>query len=394
MIEQRLEHREIAEVLVAQAVLELLDFFRDVSLAFEALDDLATDVPIKLFDLGLFGQIHHAEREHVLRVFLPLQRVVIRLQLVQLKQVITDVDQLLHQRGIGLSAFGAFGQPAFFDRAENLHNQHAVMGDNCAATLADDVRVRHFLGVADIGDVINDVVGIFLEGVVGGAVEGGPAAIVIHAQTAADVEVFDVKPHLVELGVKPRSFLDGFLDNENVRHLRADMEMQQLEAVGEAFCFEHFRGGQQLGGAQTELGVFTGALRPFAGAPAQEARADADEGFQAELPGQRDDLAQLFELFDDHDHLLVQFGPEQRHANETGVLVTVADNQAALLVLHGQAGEQLRLAADFQAELEGLARIQNLLHHLAQLVYFDREDAAVFALVIELGNGIAERQVN
>ena len=96
--------------------------------------------------------------------------------------------------------------------------------------------------------------------------------------------------------------------------------------MGEAFRLEHFGGGQQLGGAQTELGVFPGALRPLAGAPAQEARANADEGFQAELPGQRDDLAHLFELLDDHDHLLVQLGAEQRHANETGVLVTVADN--------------------------------------------------------------------
>ena len=89
---------------------------------------------------------------------------------------------------------------------------------------------------------------------------------------------------------------------------------------------------------------------------AQEPDADADEGFDAELPGERDDLPQFFELLDHHDHLLVQLGAEQRHANEAGVLVTVADDQAAELVLHGQPGEQLRLAADFQAELERLAR--------------------------------------
>src|ERR1039457_4155346 len=43
MIEQGLEHREIAEVLVAKAVFELADFFRDVGLALEASDDLATN---------------------------------------------------------------------------------------------------------------------------------------------------------------------------------------------------------------------------------------------------------------------------------------------------------------------------------------------------------------
>ena len=116
--------------------------------------------------------------------------------------------------------------------------------------------------------------------------EGGPAAVVIHAQPAADVEVFDLKPHLVELGVKARGFLHRLLDDENVRHLRADVEMQQLEAMGEVLRLEHFRGGQQLGGGQAELGVFPGALRPFAGAAAQQPRADADERFHAKLPGQ------------------------------------------------------------------------------------------------------------
>ena len=108
----------------------------------------------------------------------------------------------------------------------------------------------------------------------------------------------------------------------------------------------------------------------------------------------RDDLAQLLELLDDHDHLLVQLGAEQRHANEAGVLVTVADDQAAELALQRQAGEQLRLAADLQAEIERLAGIQDFLHHLAQLVHLDREDAAILALVIELGDRVAEGQVD
>jgi len=35
MIQQRLKHRKIAEVLIAQAVFELANFFGHVSLAFE-----------------------------------------------------------------------------------------------------------------------------------------------------------------------------------------------------------------------------------------------------------------------------------------------------------------------------------------------------------------------
>ena len=44
------------------------------------------------------------------------------------------------------------------------------MGDDRTAAFADDIRVRHLLRVADVADVIDDVVGVFLQRVVGGAV--------------------------------------------------------------------------------------------------------------------------------------------------------------------------------------------------------------------------------
>ena len=59
----------------------------------------------------------------------------------------------------------------FFDGAEYLDNQHAVMRYDCAATFADDVRMRHPLGIADLGDIVDDVVRVFLQRVIGGAVE-------------------------------------------------------------------------------------------------------------------------------------------------------------------------------------------------------------------------------
>ena len=86
--------------------------------------------------------------------------------------------------------------------------------------------------------------------------------------------------------------------------------------------------------------------------------------------------------------------PSKRHADEAGVLVAVADDQAAELALQRQAGKQLRFAADLQPEVKRLAGVEDFLHHLAQLVHFDREDAAVFALIIELGDGVAESQVD
>ena len=48
--------------------------------------------------------------------------------------------------------------------------------------------------------------------------------------------------------------------------------------------------------------------------------------------------------------------PEQRHLDEAGVLVTVADDEAARLVLHREAGEQFGLAAHLEAEIEAACR--------------------------------------
>ena len=86
--------------------------------------------------------------------------------------------------------------------------------------------------------------------------------------------------------------------------------------------------------------------------------------------------------------------PSSAMLDEIRVLVAVADDEAAHLVLQRQAGEQFRLAADFEAEIERLARIENFLHHFAQLVHLDRKHAAILALVIEFRDGIAKRQVD
>ena len=66
-----------------------------------------------------------------------------------------------------------------------------MMRDDGAAALADEGRVRHFFLVADVGHVVDDVARVFAERVVGAAVVGRAAAVVIDAETAADVEVFE-----------------------------------------------------------------------------------------------------------------------------------------------------------------------------------------------------------
>jgi hypothetical protein len=113
--------------------------------------------------LRLVRQIQQAEVEHLLRVVLALQRVVKASSLFSLASF-CGCRAVRGRARVRLSPYcsGVAG-PDFFDRAEDLDDEHAVMRDDGAAALADDGRMRHFLRVADIGDVINDVVRVFLE---------------------------------------------------------------------------------------------------------------------------------------------------------------------------------------------------------------------------------------
>jgi hypothetical protein len=175
------------------------------------LHHLAADFPVERFDFRLVGQIQQAKREHVLRFLPPVQRVVVSLQFVQLSDVLANVQQIAHQRvlvfPVGHCGVGAH----FFDRADNLDHQHAVMRDNRPPAFADDLRMGHLLLVANLRDVKDHVVGVFAQGVVGRAVRGRPAPVVIHAQPAAHIQGFDGEAHFEKFGVKPGASCTAFL---------------------------------------------------------------------------------------------------------------------------------------------------------------------------------------
>ena len=76
-----------------------------------------------------------------------------------------------------------------FDRAERFDDEHGMMRDNRAPALADDRRMRDAFGIANVHDVPDDVVRVFLERIVRRAVEIAARAVVIDAEPAADIEV-------------------------------------------------------------------------------------------------------------------------------------------------------------------------------------------------------------
>src|SRR5207244_4548367 len=74
--------------------------------------------------------------------------------------------------------------------------------------------------------------------------------------------------------------------------------------------------------------------------------------------------------------------------------LSIANDQALRVLVHGQGRDQPRLASRLQAKVKRLAGIDDLFDHLAQLIDFNRENAAVFSAVVEFRDRVFESAVN
>ena len=258
------------------------------------------------------------------------------------------------------------------------------MRNNRAPAFAHDRRMRDAFGIAHVHDVPDNVVGVFLERIIRRAVEIAARSIVIDAKTAADVEITELVSELAKLCVIARRFAHRALDRRNVRHLRSDMEMNELEAMRQTGVFQHLTCSNEIGRVETELRVLAAARRPFAGAFAVQAHANADVRFDADFFRSANGLLKLFQFFDDNDDRFAEFAAKQRNANESGIFVAVADDQALRVLVHGERGDQFRFAAGFEPEVKLLAGIDNLFDDFAQLIDLDRENAAILIAITEL----------
>ena len=157
-----------------------------------------------------------------------------------------------------------------------------MIGGDGAAAFGDDGGVRHVAFVAHALRVIDDVVGVFLEGIVDAGFEIGLRAIVIDAKAAAHVEVLEARAGAIQVHVNAHRFVDGSLDLADVCDLAAEMEVEQVEAIGHAEILQLLQGTHGLGGGETELGAVAARRFPAAGAAAGQLDPQPDSGPHAD----------------------------------------------------------------------------------------------------------------
>ena len=260
-----------------------------------------------------------------------------------------------------------------------------------ATALGDQVRLRHALVGADLLHGIDDVRGVLLHRVVERGDESGAArADVIDAEAAADVEVLQPEPHLPQLGVEPRALVHHVLDGADVRELRADVEVEELDEVELAGGFQHLDGADELRRGEPELGKVSGRRLPLARPFGGQLAAQPDQRLHVHLVGELQEMRQLGQLLDDDDDLPSQLASDEGEAEVLLVLVAVADGEGLGVGVEREDDQQLALAARFQAEVIRRAGVEDLLDHLPHLVHLRRVDAEVLPFVAVLVDRAAE----
>ncbi len=130
------------------------------------------------------------------------------------------------------------------------------------------VGCAHLGFVAHVLDMIDDVVGVFLQRVIDAGFEIGLRAVVIDAQAAADVQVFQPGAGALQLHVNARRLHHRGLDLADVGDLAAQVEVQQLEAILHAGGFHLIQRLQGFADRQAEFGAISAGGFPAAGAAA------------------------------------------------------------------------------------------------------------------------------
>ena len=151
---------------------------------------------------------------------------------------------------------------------------------------------------------------------------------------------------------------------------------------------------QGFGERQAKFGAEAGAVAPASRPSGRQLDANADHRANAQILGVADDGFQLGEFLHHGNDLLAHLAGQRRHLDELVVLEPIANDRGVVPVGQSQDRQQLGLGTGFQAEVVGLAEIEDFLDHVPLLVDLDGIHAAIGALVAIFGDGRLERLVD
>ena len=125
VVEEGLEDREVAEVLVADGDFDFAHLFGDVFGIAEKLHDIRRDLPVDGFDAGLGPKVEQAEVEHRLGAFADFLGIMEVLEAVLRSQVAADFKDVCEQRNLS-AARGSRRLLAagLLDGSEGFHDEH------------------------------------------------------------------------------------------------------------------------------------------------------------------------------------------------------------------------------------------------------------------------------
>src|SRR4029453_8579655 len=196
VIKQRLENREVTDVLVAERSFELLYFLGHKAQVAMHIDDLLRELPANGFDLRFGFEIEQPEIEHLLRFFLDVLAVMQALDAIATLKPLFHLETIMHQPVVFLGGLDFELGRSPFDGAECFHDKHGMVRDNGASALANNGGMRNAFRIAYVHNVPNDVIGIFLKRIISRAVEVAARPVVINPETAPHVEIAELVPKL------------------------------------------------------------------------------------------------------------------------------------------------------------------------------------------------------
>src|SRR5208337_3910183 len=381
VVRHRLKDREVSVVGVGKTLLEVFEVLRHVGELANDPQDLLAAVPEHAFDAGARAQVEVAQREQRRRLLLELQRVVIGLLHVLPRDARPDLGEVTQH--LRLVLMHGLGWPArhHLVHPEHVEDQDRVMRHHGTPGLGHDVGMLHLAGVAGFLDEGHHVVRILLDGVVHRRVEVGLRAVVVDSESAAYVHHAWPRAELVQLYVDATRFAQRILVRADGGDLRADVKVQEFEAIQHVFAAKPLDSLHDFNGREPELRAVPGGLDPLPGPLRGEPRAHSNARANAELTARLDQEVDLAKAVDHDDRVAAEALGQERRLDVRAVLVPVANDERAGRLEQSEGDEQLGLASGLEPDPMRSAFLDDLFDDLALLVHFDRIHTSVAAAV-------------